>query len=143
MEERTPTTMTESEAFAAIALGAVACDGVLGKDEAHALRRQLEYRTPYKERSESEMAMLFDVLLKRLRESGLDQLVQDALPHLTELQQETALAVAVQLVHADRTISSEEQTFLDALIQKVELPEGKAKTVMEAIMALNRDSLAS
>jgi hypothetical protein len=39
--------MTESEAFAAIALATVACDGVLGKDEAHALRRQLEYRTPY------------------------------------------------------------------------------------------------
>ena len=90
--------MTESEAFAAIALGAVACDGVLGKDEAHALRRQLEYRTPYKERSESEMAMLFDVLLKRLRESGLDQLVQDALPHLTELQQETALALQEQFL---------------------------------------------
>ncbi len=45
--------MTEPEAFAAIALATVACDGVLGKDEAHALRRQLEYRTPYKDRSES------------------------------------------------------------------------------------------
>ncbi len=135
--------MTDSEAFAAIALGAVACDGVLGKDEAHALRRELEYRTPYKERSEGEMALLFDALLQRLREDGLNQLIQDALPQLTEEQKETALAVAVHLVHADRTVSSEEQAFLDELIQRVDLPAGKAKTVMEAIIALNRDSLAS
>ena len=135
--------MTESEAFAAIALAAVACDGVLGKDEAHALRRQLEYRTPYKDRSESEMAMLFDQLLKRLREQGSSQLIKDALPQLKESQQETALAVATQLVHADRNVTTEEQTFLRELVQSVDLPQGKAQAVMDAIMALNRDSLAS
>ena len=135
--------MTESEAFAAIALAAVACDGVLGKDEAHALRRQLEYRTPYKDRSESEMATLFDQLLKRLREQGSSQLIKDALPQLKESQQETALAVAIQLVHADRNVNSEEQTFLNELVQSVDLPQGKAQAVMDSIMALNRDSLAS
>ena len=135
--------MTESEAFAAIALAAVACDGVLGKDEAHALRRQLEYRTPYKDRSESEMAMLFDQLLKRLREHGSSQLIKDALPQLKAPQKETALAVAVQLVHADRTVTTEEQLFLNELAQSVDLPQGKAQAVMDAIMALNYDSLAS
>ena len=135
--------MTESEAFAAIALATVACDGVLGKDEAHALRRQLEYRTPYKDRSESEMAMLFDQLLKRLREQGSSQLIKDALPQLKGSQQETALAVAVQLIHTDRTVTTEEQAFLNELAQSVDLPQGKAQAVMEAIMALNRDSLAS
>ena len=135
--------MTESEAFAAIALATVACDGVLGKDEAHALRRQLEYRTPYKDRSESEMATLFDQLLKRLREQGSSQLIKDALPQLKESQQETALAVATQLVHADRNVTTEEQTFLRELVQSVDLPQGKAQAVMDAIIALNRDSLAS
>ena len=71
--------MTESEAFAAIALATVACDGVLGKDEAHALRRHLEYRTPYKDRSESEMATLFDQLLKRLRENRIKSIDQRGL----------------------------------------------------------------
>lgn len=135
--------MTESEAFAAIALATVACDGILGKDEAHALRRQLEYRTPYKDRSEREMAMLFDQLLKRLREHGSSQLIKDALPHLKQSQKETALAVAVQLVHADRTVTIEEQSFLNELAQSVDLPQGKAQAVMDAIMALNYDSLAS
>ena len=135
--------MTESEAFAAIALATVACDGVLGKDEAHALRRHLEYRTPYKERSESEMATLFDQLLKRLRETGSSQLIKEALPQLKQSQKETALAVAAQLVHADRTVTPEEESFLAELAQSVELPQGKAQAVMDAIMALNYDSLAS
>ena len=134
--------MNESEAFAAIALASVACDGVLGQEEAHALRRQLEYRTPYKDRSEKEMALLFDDLLKRLREGGSHQLIQDALPQLHDAQKETALAVAVQLVYADRTVTSEEQSFLNMLVESVDLPQGRAKTVMEAIMALNHDSLA-
>ena len=135
--------MTESEAFAAIALATVACDGVLGKDEAHALRRHLEYRTPYKDRSESEMATLFDQLLKRLRETGSSQLIKEALHQLKQSQKETALAVAAQLVHADRTVTPEEESFLAELAQSVELPQGKAQAVMDAIMALNYDSLAS
>ena len=135
--------MTEPEAFAAIALATVACDGVLGKDEAHALRRHLEYRTPYKDRSESEMATLFDQLLKRLRETGSSQLIKEALPQLKQSQKETALAVAAQLVHADRTVTPEEESFLAELAQSVELPQGKAHAVMDAIMALNYDSLAS
>ena len=135
--------MTESEAFAAIALATVACDGVLGKDEAHALRRHLEYRTPYKDRSESEMATLFDQLLKRLRETGSSQLIKEALPQLKQSQKETALAVAAQLVHADRTVTPKEESFLAELAQSVELPQGKAQAVMDAIMALNYDSLAS
>jgi hypothetical protein len=134
--------MTEAEAFAAVALGAVACDGVLGKDEAHALRRQLEYRSPYKDRSEEEMAALFDTLLTVLREQGIDQLIAQALPQLKPHQQETALAVAAQLVHADRQVGAPETDFLNKLGAKLVLPEGRAEAVIGAIMALNRDSLA-
>ena len=134
--------MTEAEAFAAVALGAVACDGVLGKDEAHALRRQLEYRSPYKDRSEEEMAALFDTLLTVLREQGIDQLITQALPQLKPHQQETALAVAAQLVHADRKVGVSEADFLSKLGTKLALPEGRAEAVIGAIMVLNRDSLA-
>ncbi len=135
--------MTDVEAFASIALAAVACDGSLGRDEAHALRRSLEYRTPYKDRTEQEMAALFDRLLVTLREQGVNQLVTEALPALNPIQQETALAVAVQLTHADRDVSPAEQVFLDQLCDRLSLPDGRAVAVMEAIMALHRDSLSA
>lgn len=143
MGEHGPAEMTDAEAFAAIALAAVACDGTLGRDEAHALRRSLEYRTPYKDRNEQEMATLFDRLLAQLRSDGVEKLVDDALPVLTPVQQETALAVAVQLTHADRDVTPEEKSFLNNLTGRLNLPEGRAVMVLEAIMALNRDSLAA
>ena len=135
--------MTDVEAFASIALAAVACDGTLGREEAHALRRSLEYRTPYKDRTEQEMGALFDRLLFTLREQGVNQLVTEALPALSPIQQETALAVAVQLTHADRDVSTAEQLFLNQLCERLSLPDGRALAVMEAIMALHRDSLSS
>ena len=135
--------MTDVEAFASIALAAVACDGTLGREEAHALRRSLEYRTPYKDRTEQEMGALFDRLLVTLREQGVNQLVDEALPALTPIQQETALAVAVQLTHADRDVSPAEQLFLNQLCDRLSLPDGRAVAVMEAITALHRDSLST
>ena len=135
--------MDTADAFAAIALGAVACDGVLDKDEVHALRTHLEYRSPYNKKSDSEMGELFDRLLSVLRQKqGLNKLVDEALPALTVRQQETALALAAQLVHADRVVAQEERDFLDTLCQRMAIPDGDAQGIVAAIMTLNRDILA-
>ena len=138
-----PAFMTAAEAFAAVALAAVSCDGVLGRDEAHALRRQLEFRYPYRERSEAAMGELFDQLLSLLRQEGVDGLISKAIPALSSLQQESALAVAAQLVHSDREVSKEEAAFLEDLACKLDLPFDRARIVIQAISALNRDSLLS
>ena len=133
--------MTSAEAFAAVALAAVACDGSLGRDEVHALRRQLEYRSLYRNRSEAAMGDLFDALLHDLRDRGVMGLVDAALPLLSSSQRQSALTVASHLVHADRTVTSEESSFLDALVTRVDLPSGEAAAIVSAIEALNRDSL--
>ena len=99
--------MTTPEAFAAVALAAVACDGRLGRDEAHALRRQLENRSLYSDSSEAAMGDLFDSLLLLLRDQGVQGLITSALPQLNRIQQQSALAVAAHLVHADRKITAE------------------------------------
>ena len=107
--------MTSAEAFAAVALAAVACDGSLGRDEAHALRSQLENRSLYRSCSEAEMGELFDRLLTLLREHGVAGLIDSAVPALDQRQQESALAVAAHLVHADRKVTAEESDFLQRL----------------------------
>ena len=135
--------MNGAEAFAAVALAAVACDGVLGRDEAHALRLQLEYRSLYSSSSEAAMGVLFDQLLKVLREQGVTGLVDEALPVLSPRQQQSALALAAHLVHADKKVTSEEQDFLNQLVSKVDLPENEATMIVVAIEALNRDMLDS
>ena len=135
--------MTTPEAFAAIALAAVACDGKLGRDEAHALRCQLEHRSLYKGCTDAAMGELFDQLLLLLRDQGVQGLIDSALPQLNGRQQQSALAVAAHLVHADRRITPEETELLSQLSQQMSLPENEARMVIEAIEALNRDMLDS
>ena len=135
--------MNSAEAFAAVALAAVSCDGVLGRDEAHALRLQLEYRSLYSSNSEAAMGELFDQLLAVLRQRGVTGLVEEALPVLSPRQQQSALALAAHLVHADKRVNPEEKDFLQQLVSKVELPENEANMIVVAIEALNRDMLDS
>jgi len=135
--------MNTAEAFAAIALAAVACDGKLGRDEAHALRRQLENRSLYSNCSEAAMGDLFDRLLLMLREQGVQGLISNAIPELSLRQQQSALAVAAHLVHADRVVNADEMAFLEQLTRDLSLPSDEATMVIASIEALNRDMLDS
>ncbi|MFM1813279.1 MAG: hypothetical protein RLZZ336_2217 [Cyanobacteriota bacterium] len=134
--------MTPAQAFAAICLAAVGCDGQLGRDEAHALRSQLEYRSPFRSSSEQQMGELFEHLLTQLREQGWTALISQAIPALQHDQRETVLALAAHLVRADREVQPVEATFLQELSQRLELPSGRADQILEVVALLHRDALA-
>lgn len=134
--------MNAYEAFAAIALVAVACDGSLDSQEAKALRNQLEGRTPFRTLSDDSMGTLFDGLLTRLRQEGWQALLDAALPVLTTDQQETAMALAAQLIHCDRIVEPQERELLERMSSLATLPAGRAEQIFGVIEVLNRDSLA-
>ena len=135
--------MNSAESFAAVCLAAVASDGVLGRDEARSLRIELEFRTPFSSMDDREMTDLFDRLLALWRDQGSEGLVQSALPQLTPPQRETALAVATQLVRADRVVDAEELEFLQSLARNLDLSPGKAELIIEVMDILHRDALAT
>ncbi|MCT0226329.1 tellurite resistance TerB family protein [Synechococcus sp. CS-1328] len=134
--------MTPSQAFAAVALAAVACDGTLGRDEARALRSQLEFRSPYRNLDEKAMGDLFDGLLSQLRQSDWRTLLREAIPALDPAQQETCLAMAAQLVRCDRVVQPAEEELLEQLASEFSLDEARAAQILDVIAVLNRDSLA-
>jgi uncharacterized tellurite resistance protein B-like protein len=131
-----------AEAFAAICLAAVACDGELATLEVRGLRQQLEYRQPYCRFSDAAMERLLDGLLQILRLDGCDALVCQAVPLLDARQRETALAVAADLTRADHVESTAEQHFLARLAQQLEISHERSATILEVIALLNNDSLA-
>ncbi|MFZ9849651.1 MAG: tellurite resistance TerB family protein [Vulcanococcus sp.] len=133
---------TPAEAFAAIALAAVACDGELAALEARGLRQALEYRQPYCTYSDRAMAELLDRLLQILREQGWAALIHQAAPLLQPPQRETALAVAADLTRADRIETSDEQRFLRALAEQLQIAPPRSAQILEVIGLLNSDSLA-
>jgi uncharacterized tellurite resistance protein B-like protein len=134
--------MNPAQAFAAICLAAVGCDGQLGRDEAHALRAQLEYRSPFSTSSEQEMGELFDQLLTQLRQQGWENLINQAIPALSPTQRETVLALAAHLVRADRQVQPIEESFLQHLSLQLGLPAGRADRILEVVALLHRDALA-
>jgi hypothetical protein len=132
-----------AEAFAAVALAAVACDGVMGHDEARALRGQLECRAPFSGRSEESMGRMFDGLLQILRAEGWRALINTAMPALSQQQRETALAMAAQLVHSDRVVNPQELELLSEMAALTDLPADRAAQILDVVAVLNRDCLAS
>jgi hypothetical protein len=134
--------MNSAEAFAAIALVAVACDGVVDPLEARLLRAQLDGRHPYRERSEEGMGRLFEALLDQLHSEGWRALISRAIPALSLDQQETALAMAAHLVHGDQSVSGEEHGLLTEMASLMTLPAQRSAQILDVIAVLHRDSLA-
>ena len=131
-----------AEAFAAIALAAVACDGELSAVEARRLRQQLEARRPFSECGEEEMAALLDRLLTVLRSQGCEALVRQAVPQLQPGQRQTALAVAADLTWADHVETGTEHQFLLNLAEQLQINAERCTQILEVINLLNSDSLA-
>ncbi|MDE0647455.1 MAG: tellurite resistance TerB family protein [Cyanobacteria bacterium MAG IRC4_bin_6] len=133
--------METGTAFAAIALAAVASDGVCTREEARALRRDLEFRYPYVHMDETAMGTLFDQLLRRIREDGHGDLMAEAAGALNRQQQLTAFAVACNLVRSDYRTTPEEEAFLEDLAQAMDLDAAERKTIPDVLTILYRDAL--
>ena len=131
------------DAFAAIALAAIAADGELSAVEARALRQQLEFRQPFRRFSDQQMGELLDRVLAQLRGSSCEALVKQATPLLSVEQRETALAVAAHLIHADHIETQSELSFLAQLQEAFGLDASRSASILEVISLLHRDSLAS
>ena len=134
--------MTEAEAFAAIALAAVAADGKIRLDESSALRKVLEHRRPFREMSEQAMGNLAIKLMKSLESYGVRGLMDRALLKLSPDMQESALAVAAHLVYSDRWVKPQETEFLNYLVDQVQLPQGSdGASIVRAFEIFYRDTL--
>jgi hypothetical protein len=133
--------LSPPEAFAAIALAAVACDGALDPHEATLLRAALEGRHPYRERSEESMGRMFEKLLDLLHAEGWRMLLHRAIPVLSARQRETALAMAAHLIYGDRQANADEMGMLGELALQAGLPEGRAEQILEVIAVLHQDTL--
>jgi len=133
--------METGTAFAAIALAAVASDGVCTREEAKALRRDLEFRYPDIHMDETAMGTLFDQLLRRIREDGHGALMAEAAGALNHQQQVTAFAVACNLVRSDYRTTPEEEAFLEELAQTMDLDAAEREIIPNVLTVLYRDAL--
>lgn len=69
------TSPSAADGFAAVALAALCWDGVMSAAGARFLRHALDYRLPFRDYSDGEMAQLLDGLLGQLRTQGAEHLM--------------------------------------------------------------------
>jgi tellurite resistance protein len=133
--------MDAPTAFAAVALAAVSWDGVLTMAGTRALRHALDYRAPYKGRSDKEMISLMNTLLEALRAKGAIGLMEEAAGVLDEGQRQTAYAVAAEIMRSDGPLQGQEQAILADLATTLQLDPDETAKVLEVMDVLHASIL--
>jgi tellurite resistance protein len=133
--------MDAPTAFAAVALAAVSWDGVLTMAGTRALRHALDYRAPYKGRSDKEMISLMNTLLEALRAKGAIGLMEEAAGVLDEGQRHTAYAVAAEIMRSDGPLQEQEQAILADLATTLQLDPDETAKVLEVMDVLHASIL--
>lgn len=132
------TTLGPAEAFAAIALIAVAADGYATDSEAQAITTTLSRMQLFRSYPGDVMRKMIDRLLSVLQRDGVDVLFNAAMTTLPDELKETAFAVATDIVLADGDVSEEEEALLNDLYRALEISEEMAVKIIDVMMIKNK-----
>ncbi len=127
-----------AEALASIALVAIAADGYLADQEGQDMTMLLSRMALFSSYSSEAMHRLFDKLLVRLKTDGPGVMVDQAKASLPQDLRETAFAIATDLVLSDRTVTPQEQAFLEDLYRILEIPSALAQQIVQVMTIKNR-----
>ncbi len=130
--------MNAAEGLASIALVAIAADGYLSSQEGQDMTMLLSRLQLFSRYSDDMLHRLFDGLLERLKQRGPADLVNQAKAALSQPLRETAFAIATDLVLSDRTVTSQEQAFLDDLYRILEIPGDTALQIVQVMTIKHR-----
>lgn len=130
--------LSPAEAFAAIALVAIAADGYLSDQEGRDMNMLLSRMQLFRSFSNEVMHRMLDKLLATLKRQGPSDLIDLAKRNLPQELRETAFAVATDLVLSDGTVTSQEQAFLDDLYRILEIPGDTALQIVQVMTIKNR-----
>ncbi|MBD2314984.1 tellurite resistance TerB family protein [Desertifilum sp. FACHB-1129] len=136
--QKTETTLGPAEAFAAIALIAVASDGYITDTECQALSTTLARMQLFRSYPNDVMRRMFDKLLSILQREGLEVLFNAATAALPHDLKETAFAVTTDIVLADGQVTSEEEKLLNDLYRVLEIPEDLAVKIIDVMLIKNK-----
>ncbi|NES88460.1 MULTISPECIES: tellurite resistance TerB family protein [Okeania] len=127
-----------AEAFAAIALIAVAADGVITKSESQGINNifsRMQLFSDYPKERKTEMQ---DRLLDMIKNQEIKPLFDAAVAKLPKELRETVFAVSTDLVLVDGDLAEEEEQLLNELYNALEISEAVATKIIDVIMIKNK-----
>ncbi len=132
------TTLGPAEAFAAIALSAVAADGYISNEEIMSLITILSRMQLFRSYSNDVMRRMFDKLLSLFQRQGMEALINLAVTSLPHELNETAFAVTTDIVLADGEVTAEEEQLLNYLYRILNISEATASKIIDVMLIKNR-----
>ena len=136
--KQTQTTLGPAEAFAAIALIAVAADGYMTDSEAQAISTTLSRMQLFRSYPADVMRKMIDRLLGILQREGIEVLFNAAITTLPDELKETSFAVATDIVLADGEVTQEEEKLLNDLYRALEISEENAVKIIDVMLIKNK-----
>ncbi|MEL7036246.1 MAG: tellurite resistance TerB family protein [Cyanobacteria bacterium J06592_8] len=125
------TSLSVTEAFAAIAVAAVSADGYLTNEERHRIVEVLFQVDLFQGYSEHRLTELLEKLFNLLSVRGLDPLVAIARESLPAEYQEMAFTVAIDLVLVDGELTPKEKSFLVHLWNIMDISVETASQILD------------
>ena len=123
-----------AEAFAAIALIAVAADGVITRSESQGINNifsRMQLFSDYPKERKTEMQ---DRLLGMIKNKEIKPLFDAAVAKLPKELRETVIAVTTDLVLVDGDLAEEEEQLLNELYNALEISEAVASNIIDVMM---------
>jgi uncharacterized tellurite resistance protein B-like protein len=136
--QQTETTLGPAEAFAAVALIAVAADGYAADTEERVLMTTLSRMQLFRSYPGDVLEKMIDRLLSVLQRQGAETLLAAALNSLPHDLNDTAFAVTADIVLADGEVTEEEEEFLNHLHYVLGIPEETAIKIIDVMLIKNR-----
>jgi tellurite resistance protein len=130
--------LTPAEAFAAIALTAVAADGMITDSESQIIKttfKRMDLFSGYTAESKTEMIQR---LLDQIQEKGYEVVMQSAIAKLPGNLKDTAFAVATDIILSDGDLADEEEELLNALYNALGIEEEMATKIIDVMLIKNK-----
>jgi uncharacterized tellurite resistance protein B-like protein len=130
--------LTPAEAFAAIALTAVAADGIITDSESQIIKSTLARMDLFGEYTAENKTQMIQRLLEQIEKHGYEPLMQSAITKLPANLKDTAFAVATDIILSDGDLADEEEELLNALYNALGISEDMATKIIDVMLIKNK-----
>jgi tellurite resistance protein len=127
-----------AEAFAAIALIAVAADDIITTSESQALTTLLTRMELFSKYSEDGLREMTDKLLGIIKNKDIKPLFDAAVAAVPKDLKETLFAVTTDLVLSDGDLAEEEEQLLNELYSALKISSEMAEKIIDVISIKNK-----
>ncbi len=137
-KESSAISLSKPEAYAAVAVAAVAADGEISAEELQRTAIDLATLRAFRKHSLRDLGETLDKVAKLIKRRGPGPVLAATRTVLQQEERESAFFVAADLILADGVVEKEEKEFLEELQQTLLVGEAMALKIVEVVQIKNR-----